>query len=259
MHKVAIMPELEPESPPETSPPTRPQGKWWTRLAILAVVVLGVVVFYATGLNQRLSRDELVDHLDTYRARVRENLPLAALIFFAAYVSFTALSLPIGLWMSLLGGALFGRWLGTGIVIFAATIGASLTFLATRYMLGSIIQRRFGNRLAALNAGIEKDGAFYLFTLRLIPAVPFWLINLGMGLTRMRVVVFALVSFVGMLPGTFLYVNAGNELANIHSARDVASPSVIVSLALLGLLPLVLRKTQRYWAPGHVAKSETSV
>jgi uncharacterized membrane protein YdjX (TVP38/TMEM64 family) len=201
-----------------------------------------VAIFYAAGLNERLKRDNLIGHLDAYRAMVAENPTIALLIFFALYASVTALSLPVAAWLSLLAGALFGRWAGTTVVILAATLGATLAFLATRYLFGGRVRRRFAGRLAALSAGIEREGAYYLFTLRLIPLFPFWLINVGMGLTAIRATTFAWVSLAGMLPGTFLYVNAGTELANIRSPRDVVSLPVLGSFALLGLFPLVLRK-----------------
>jgi uncharacterized membrane protein YdjX (TVP38/TMEM64 family) len=233
------MPESETDVKP--APPRR--GAWWPRVALVIAVATAVIAFYATGQNGRLSRDELLDHLDSYRSYVAENQAFAMLIFFALYVSVTALSLPVAVWLSLLAGALFGRWLGTAVVIVGATLGATLAFLSSRYLFRGWVERRIGGHLAALNAGIEREGAYYLFTLRLIPAIPFWLINLGMGLTSMRVLTYAGVSLVGMLPGTFLYVNAGTELANVRSPRDVISLPVICSLALLGVLPLLLRKT----------------
>jgi uncharacterized membrane protein YdjX (TVP38/TMEM64 family) len=209
-------------------------------------MVAAVAALYASGLTGRFTREDLLGHLDAYRAQVAENLALALLVFFAIYVGLTALSVPIATWLSMLAGALFGRWLGTGAVLLAATLGATLAFLSSRYLFRGWVQQRFGGRLAALNAGIEREGAYYLFTLRLIWVFPFWLINLGMGLTPMRVGTFAAVSLVGMLPGTFLYVNAGTALASVRSPRDVLSLPVLGSFALLGVLPLVLRKAVSY-------------
>jgi uncharacterized membrane protein YdjX (TVP38/TMEM64 family) len=216
-------------------------------------VLAAVVAVYASGLDKQLTRENLLLHLETYRSIVAENEALAVLVFFLVYVTLTALSVPVGAWLSLLAGALFGRWLGTGVVIFAATLGATMAFLATRYLFAVVVQRLFNQRLAALNANIEREGAYYLFTMRLIPAIPFWLINLGMGLTSMRVLTFAGISLVGMLPGTFLYVNAGVELANIRSLRDIASLPVIGSLVALGLLPLLLRKILQWRGPRPTA------
>jgi uncharacterized membrane protein YdjX (TVP38/TMEM64 family) len=229
----------------ESAAPSR-AGRWVPRVAVGLVFIAAIIGFYGLGPNDWLRRDELLRQLEFYRVKVEENPLLVVLVFFAVYVSVTALSLPVALWLSLLAGALFGRWLGTVVVLLAATLGATLAFLATRYLFGDFVRRRFGERLSGVNAGIERDGAYYLFTMRLIPAFPFWLINLGMALTPVRALTFAWVSLVGMLPGTFLYVNAGTELARIRSASDVASPSVIGSLALIGILPLLLRKTLSY-------------
>lgn len=246
------MAENQPGQPAEV--PTASRGAWWPRVLLVAAVAAGVVAYYATGLNQRLNGQTLRENLDTYRSQVAANEALAVVVFFAVYVLVAATSLPVAVWLSLLAGALFGRWLGTAVVIVAATSGATLAFLSSRYLFRGFVQRKFGGRLAALNAGVERDGAYYLFTMRLIPAIPFWLTNLGMGLTPMRVSTFAAVSFVGMLPGTFLYVNAGTELANISSPRDVISLPVLGSLVLLGLLPLVLKKV---W-PSRVRRDEAA-
>src|SRR5262249_40037385 len=161
-------------------------------------------------------------------------------LFFVVYVTGTGLSLPVAVWLSLLAGYLFGRWLGTSVVILAATCGATLAFLSSRYLFRDAVQRRFGTRLRVINEGVMRDGAFYLFALRLVPVVPFFLINLGMGLTTMRVWTFAWVSLVGMLPGTFTYVNAGGALRDLQKPSDILSGNVVLALALLGLLPLLL-------------------
>src|SRR5262249_37441880 len=151
-------------------------------------------------------------------------------------------SLPVATIVSLLGGALFGRWLGTAVVLLAATLGATLAFLSSRYLLRGFVERRFGGRVEALNRGLDREGAYYLFFLRLVPVFPFFLINLGMGLTRFSTWTFFWVSLLGMLPGTFIYVNAGTALATIQSPAGILSPTVLISFALLGLFPLLLRK-----------------
>jgi uncharacterized membrane protein YdjX (TVP38/TMEM64 family) len=214
----------------------------WPRLALVAAFVLAVATFYALGLQQYFSWDAVRSHLDAWQAEVRDNLVQAVLVFFVVYVAATALSLPVGTVLSLVAGALFGRWLGTGVVSLASTLGATLAFLSSRYALRDWVQRRFARRLAAINRGVERDGAYYLFTLRLVPAVPFFLINLGMGLTPLRVSTFAAVSWIGMLPATFLYVNAGTALATIDSPAGLLSWKVLGSLALLGIVPLAVRK-----------------
>ena len=212
--------------------------RWW-----LVVLLAGLAVaFHGLDLGQYLSLATIKSRqaeLDAWR----EARPLlAALIFFAGYVAATALSLPGAAVMTLAAGAIFGLGWGTLIVSFASTIGATLAFLTARWLLGDWVQARFGERLAALNAGVEKDGAFYLFTLRLVPLFPFFVINLAMGLTTMRPRTFYWVSQLGMLAGTLVYVNAGTQLARIDSLSGIASPALLGSLALLGIFPLAARK-----------------
>lgn len=211
------------------------------RRVLVLAVVLAVAAFYALGLNQELSWDFLRAHLDQFHAAAEEHLLPALLLFFLLYVVVTGLSLPAATVLTLAAGALFGPWLGTGVVSLASTLGATLAFLGSRYQFRDFVQRRFGRRLEALDRGVEVDGAVYLLTLRLVPAVPFWLVNLGMGLTRMRTRTFVLVSLVGMLPATIVYVSAGATLSSLRSPADVLTPGVFASLALLAVLPLALR------------------
>jgi uncharacterized membrane protein YdjX (TVP38/TMEM64 family) len=213
----------------------------WFRLGLALLLVAVIAGAYALGLKDAVW-DYVRSHFDSLQAWVNEHLPAALLLFFLVYLAATALSLPIAAPLSLVAGALFHRWLGTGVVLLGATCGATLAMLSSRYLFRDIVQRRFAERLKALNDGVERDGAFYLFTLRLVPLFPFFLINLGMGLTRMRVWTFFWVSLVGMLPGTFLYVNAGHVAADINSIGDIISPELLVSFALLGVAPLVFRK-----------------
>ena len=193
-------------------------------------------------MHRYLSWEFIRAHLDDWQAQVGANLFMALVVFFLVYVAVTALSLPAAAILTMLGGALFGRWLGTGVVSLASTVGATLAFLSSRYILRDWVQRKFAERLKPINQGVAQDGAYYLFTLRLVPAVPFFLINLGMGLTPMRTATFAVVSWLGMLLGTFLYVNAGTELATLDSPGDLLSWKVLGSLALLGIAPLVIRQ-----------------
>lgn len=222
--------------------PPGPRRGTWSRWLLLGALALAVGAFYALGLHRYLSWESVRTHLDAWQAEVGRNLPAAVLVFFLTYVSVTALSLPAATVLSLLGGALFGRWLGTGVVSLASTLGATLAFLLSRYLLRDWVQARFGGRLGPINQGVERDGAYYLLTLRLVPVVPFFLINLGLGLTRMRAGTFALVSWLGMLPATFLYVNAGTALATLDKPANILSPQVLISLALLGVVPLAIRK-----------------
>ncbi|WP_217519463.1 TVP38/TMEM64 family protein [Vibrio metschnikovii] len=212
--------------------------KW---LLLITIAILGVA-FFALDLNQLLTLDGVQRHLAQFE-QWRSDAPLlVGMLFLAIYVLVTALSLPGAAVMTLAAGALFGLWWGTLIVSFASTIGATCAFLVARYLLKETVQRRFGERLQALNNGVEKDGAFYLFTLRLVPIFPFFLINILMGLTTLRAVTFYWVSQVGMLAGTLVYVNAGTQLAQLDSLRGILSPAILFSFALLGIFPLLAKK-----------------
>ena len=169
--------------------------------------------------------------------------------FFLIYVAGAALSLPGAVILTIAAGAVFGLWLGTLIVSFASTIGASLAFLSSRFVLRDWVKARFGKRIAAIDRGVASEGALYLLTMRLIPAFPFFLVNLAMGLTSIRLPTFALVSQIGMLPATLIFVNAGTQLAAIDSTSDIASPALIGSLVLLGLFPLLAK-----WLVGLVKR-----
>ena len=172
-----------------------------------------------------------------------ENKPLLVILsFFFIYIAVTALSLPGAAILTLAAGAQFGLWLGVIIVSFASTIGATLAFLVSRFLLRDTIEAKFGDKLKTFNDNIEKDGAFYLFTVRLVPVFPFFLVNLVMGLTRLKTAVFYLVSQIGMLAGTIVFVNAGTQLAKIDSLGGILSPGLIFSFALLGIFPLVAKK-----------------
>ncbi len=215
---------------------------WNKRWGVALVLLVLVGAFVWLDLGQVLSLANIKARqaeLDAWRAAQ----PLtAALLFFAAYVAVTALSLPGAAVMTLAGGAIFGLGWGLLIVSFASSIGATLAFLASRWLLGDWVQQRFGERLAAVNAGVAREGGFYLFTLRLVPVVPFFVINLAMGLTPMRPLTFYWVSQLGMLAGTAVYVNAGTQLAGIDSLSGIVSPGLLGSLVLLGVFPLVAKK-----------------
>jgi uncharacterized membrane protein YdjX (TVP38/TMEM64 family) len=217
-------------------------GSRWPRWGLAALLVLAVVAFYALGMDRYFSRGFIRGNLDAWQARVGENLIPALAAFFLVYVAVTALSLPAAAILTLLAGALFGRGLGTGVVSGAATLGATLAFWGSRYVLRDWVRRRFGGRLGSINRAVEKDGAYYLFALRMVPAVPFSLVNLGMGLTPLRPTTFAAVSWLGLLPATFLFVNAGTELATLDAPDGQLSWKVLGALALLGILPLAVRK-----------------
>ena len=211
------------------------------RLLLLLVVVL-VAAFFALGLHRQLDLASLKAGMAQFAAWRDASPLLVAGAYFVLYVVVTALSLPGAAVMTLAGGALFGLGWGLLIVSFASTIGATLAFLVSRHLLRDSVQARFGERLRAINDGIARDGAFYLFTLRLVPVFPFFLINLLMGLTPIRAATFYWVSQLGMLPGTLVYVNAGTELAAVDSLAGILSPALLLSFALLGVFPLLARK-----------------
>lgn len=207
------------------------------KLAVVALVVTLITVFFVLDLNQYLTLAQLQahqSHLDQWLSSEPFWIPAS---FFLLYVAVTALSLPGAAIMTLAAGALFGLWQGLVLVSFASSLGATLAFLVARFLMRDAIQNRFGDRLILINRGIERDGAFYLFTLRLVPLFPFFIINLVMGLTPLRTWTFYWVSQIGMLAGTLVYVNAGTQLGNIEQFSDIISPPLIISFALLGMLP----------------------
>ena len=211
------------------------------RLLLLGAVAAAIAAFFTFDLGAYLELGYLKARQDAL-ARYVDAEPLrAATAYFAIYVVATGLSLPGAAVLTLIGGGLFGLLWGTVIVSFASTIGATLAFLLSRYLFRDAVGARFRERMRAINEGVERDGAFYLFTLRLVPIFPFFVINLVMGLTGMRVLVYMLVSQLGMLPATIVYVNAGTRLADVQSAADVLSLPLILSFAALGLFPLVAR------------------
>ncbi len=212
--------------------------RWW-----LVILLVGVLAIYFTlDLGRFLNLATIKSNQAQIEAWRAAQPLVAALLFFLGYVVVVALSLPGAALMTLALGAFLGLGWGTLVVSFASTIGATLAFLASRWLLGDWVRARFGARLAAVNAGVTKDGGFYLFALRLVPVVPFFLINLAMGLTAMRTWTFYWVSQLGMLAGTLVYVNAGTQLARIDSLAGIVSPALMGSFALLGLFPLVARK-----------------
>ena len=209
-------------------------------LLILALLVL-VALFFVFDLGRFLSLDYVKQRQADFAALYADRPVLVIGAFFAVYVAVTALSLPGAAIMTLAAGAVFGLLAGTIIVSFASSIGATLAFLSSRYVLRDWVQGKFGSRLAEINKGIEKDGAFYLFTLRLVPLIPFFLINLLMGLTRMKAGTFYWVSQLGMLAGTVVYVNAGTQLGKIDSLSGILSPALIGSFVLFGVFPLIAK------------------
>jgi len=222
------------------------------KLVLLGLIGLAIILFFALGGPSYLSLDALKASQAQFE-NWRMSAPfLVALLFFTVYVAITGLSLPGAAIMTLAGGALFGFWQGLLLVSFASSIGATLAFLASRYLLRDWVNERFGARLKTINDGIERDGAFYLFTLRLVPVIPFFVINLLMGLTRIKTPTFYGVSQLGMLPGTAVYVNAGTQLGQLESLSGILSPSLLLSFALLGIFPWIARAIARFFQKRRV-------
>ncbi len=212
------------------------------KLIVLLLIATVVMAIKITGLHNYLTLSALKGYKSTLDGFYQAHGLLVMSAYFLAYVVVTALSIPGAAVMTLAGGALFGLLKGTVIVSFASSLGATLAFLVSRFLLRDWVQERFGDRLETINKGIEREGALYLFTLRLVPIFPFFVINLLMGLTSMRTGTFYLVSQLGMLPGTIVYVNAGRELARIQSLSDIMSARLIAAFVMLGLLPLVAKR-----------------
>ncbi len=212
------------------------------RVSLIIVILAGAVVFFALDL-QRFLTLEMLKAQQQAIANYRYGDPvLAGALYCLLYVAVTGLSLPGAAVMTLAGGALFGLLWGTVLVSFASTVGATLAFLASRFLFRDSVREHFGERLKAIDEGMARDGWLYLLTLRLVPVFPFFVINLLMGLTAIRTRTFYWVSQLGMLTGTLVYVNAGTQLAKIESLTGIVSPTVLLSFALLGIFPWLARQ-----------------
>ncbi|EKO3786049.1 TVP38/TMEM64 family protein [Vibrio harveyi] len=219
---------------------------------ILGLILLATIIFLGVNFGQYLTLENAKAQQEALNTFISENFVFAAATYFFAYIAITAFSIPGAAVVTLLGAALFGFWTSLLLVSFASTIGATIAFLSSRYLLREWVQSKFGNKLGAINRGVEKDGAFYLFSLRLIPVFPFFLINLLMGLTPMTIARFYLTSQIGMLPGTAVYLNAGTQLATIDSLSGIVSPTVLASFALLGLFPIIAKWVMNKVRPAQV-------
>ena len=217
-------------------------NKLLQKILIGVVLLSAVVAFMVFDLGQYLTLTYIKASQGKFELLYAEHRLMVVLGYGVIYILATSLSLPGAAVLTLAGGALLGLWTGVITVSFASSIGATLACIVSRFILRDWVQANFGDRLKPVNDGIEKEGAFYLFTLRLIPIFPFWLINLLMGLTKMPLRRFYWVSQVGMLPATIVYVNAGKELAKIESLSGILSPGLIISFAALGIFPLAAKK-----------------
>ncbi|MDA3904330.1 MAG: FAD-dependent oxidoreductase [Desulfuromusa sp.] len=213
-----------------------------TKISILAVIVVLVASFFIFDLGQYLTLGYLKSQQQVFNDYYQQNRFSTLLIYFVIYILVTAMSLPGAAVMTLAGGALFGLWTAVVVVSFASSIGATLAFLVSRFLLRDWVQGKFGDKLQAINDGVEKEGAFYLFSLRLVPLFPFFVINLVMGLTPLKTSLYYIVSQVGMLAGTFVYVNAGTQIGQLESAGGILSPGLLISFALLGIFPLLAKR-----------------
>ncbi len=211
------------------------------RFLILLAMTLAIGVFFGLHFQRHFTLTALKADQHTFQTLRAASPRAAAAEFFALYVGMAVLSLPGAAILTIAAGTLFGMWEGTALVSVASAVGATGALLLSRYVLRESVQRRFSVKLEAINAGVERDGAFYLLTLRLMPVFPFFLVNVLMGLTPIRISTFYWVSQCGMLPATLVFVNAGTQLARINSLSAIASPAVLLSFAALALFPWIAR------------------
>ncbi|WP_045611642.1 TVP38/TMEM64 family protein [Vibrio vulnificus] len=216
---------------------------------VFGILLIATIILLAVNFSQYLTLDNAKAQQLALNSFIEENFLFASISYFVIYVGLTAFSVPGATVVTLLGAALFGFWYSLLLVSFASTIGATIAFLSSRYLLKDWVQARFGDKLSAINQGVEKDGAFYLFSLRLIPVFPFFLINLLMGLTPISIGRYYLTSQIGMLPGTAVYLNAGTQLADINSLSGILSPTVLASFALLGVFPIAVKWIMNKFRP----------
>ncbi len=217
------------------------------KIVLIILIAMSVILFFVFDLGQYFNLEYLKSQRQAIEDFNQAQPLLTMLIYFIVYIFMAALSLPGAAILTLAGGAVFGLLKGTLLVSFASTIGATLAFLISRTLLRDFTQNRFGDFLTSFNEGINKDGAFYLFSLRLVPLFPFFVVNLVMGLTPLKTSTFYWVSQIGMLVGTIVYVNAGTQLAQIESLSGILTPELIGSFVLLGVFPLLAKKTIEFY------------
>jgi len=228
------------------------------RIVILGGIIIIVVLFIVFDLEQYLTLSYLKSSKESFGALYGDHPVLVTGSYMLIYIVVTGLSLPGAAILTLAGGALFGFVVGTIAVSFASTIGATLACFFSRFILRDWVQGKFGDKLSTINRGIEQEGPFYLFTLRLIPVFPFFVINLVVGLTHMRLATYYWVSQIGMLPGTMVYVNAGKELGKLEALSGILSPSLLISFVILGLFPITVKKVMGWYQKRKGAKPVTS-
>ena len=222
--------------------------------SIVGVILLIFLVFYLFDLQQYLSLEYLKASHARFAGLYADYPAQVILAYMGIYIVATAFSLPGAVILTLAGGGLFGLGVGLVVVSFASSIGATLACLVSRFVMRDAVQSRFADKLVAINEGVDREGPFYLFSLRLVPIFPFFVINLVMGLTKMPALTYYWVSQVGMLPGTIVYVNAGKELAKIDTLSGILSPSLIASFVILGLFPITVKKLLAWYKARAVSR-----
>ncbi len=213
-----------------------------SKFIIVGVIITLIVLFFMFDLKTYFTLDYIKTQQDVLNTYYQNNTLLTISVYMLIYIIVAALSLPGAAVMTIMAGGIFGLLIGSVVASFASTIGATLAFIVSRFLLHDWVQVRFGDKLQSINDGIKEDGAFYLFTLRLVPVFPFFIINLVMGLTPIKTIQFYLASQIGMLAGTIVYVNAGTQLSKINSLKGILSPGLLISFILLGIFPLLANK-----------------
>jgi len=211
------------------------------KIIILAVAVILIGAFLLFGPREIFSLEYIQARLGAIQAYRKDNPGLSILLFCGIYILAIAASIPGATVLTLLGGAVFGFWLGSLLVVFSATIGATIAFLLARYLFDDLVKNKMGERIAKIRQKFKEEGALYLFSLRLVPVFPFFVINLVMGLTSIKTMTYVIASFVGMAPGTMVYVNAGTQLGKLESVSGLLSPTIILSFLLLAAFPFIAK------------------
>jgi uncharacterized membrane protein YdjX (TVP38/TMEM64 family) len=223
------------------------------KIGLVLTLAIIVSLFIYFDLSRFLTLDYIKESQARFQNLYQAHRIMVVSVYMVIYILVTALSLPGAAVMTLAGGGFFGLVTGTIVVSVASTIGATCACLASRFILRDWVQSKFGGKLSAINEGIDKEGSFYLFSLRLIPIFPFFVINLLMGLTKMPIRTYFWVSQIGMLPATIVFVNAGKEIAKIDSVAGIASPTLLISFALLGLFPVTVKKVMSLYRRKRVS------
>ena len=211
------------------------------KIFLIALIIILIASFYLTGLYKELEFENIQSNLDRIQAYFKTSPYLVTLMFVGAYVLITSLSIPGAIVLTLLSGAIFGVFAGTLIVSISSCLGATIAFLMSRYLFRDAMMKKYDKRFKKFDEKFRKSGKSYLFTLRLIPISPFVVINIFMGLTTIRLWTYIWITFVGMIPGTFIYVFAGRKISEIESPSEILSPSIIIILSVIGLLPVLIK------------------